>query len=171
MLLLLPVYPVPNSDFSVTLAFSLQHFLLYFSSLPQIVFPDSEHPPALAAQGPADQAIAAFVGRQLALPESAMAGRDSGMFGAAMPETAIHEHRHPPLGENEIRPPKNRLMPPPPGDAMAPKEPHQGQFRVLVPARPDARHHLRPLRLGENVRHKLTTDKTGCTRIKAAGII
>jgi hypothetical protein len=78
------------------------------------------------------------------------------MFRAAMPETAINEHRHPGLWEDEIRPAKNGLMPPPSGDAMPPKEPHQGQFGVPVPARADAGHDLRPLGFAENVRHGLS---------------
>jgi hypothetical protein len=36
---------------------------------------------------------------------------------------------------------------------MPSKEPHQGQFGVLVAARADAGHHLGPFRFGENVRH------------------
>ena len=81
------------------------------------------------------------------------------MFRAAMPETTINEHRHPGLWEDEVRPAKNGLMPPPAGEAMPSKEPHQGQFSVPVAARADAGHHLRPLGFGENVRHG---DKAKC---------
>ena len=82
-----------------------------------------------------------------------MGCRDSGVFGAAMPETAINEHRHPGFWEDKIRPAKNGLMPPPAGEAMPSEEPHQGQFGFLVAARTDAGHDLRPLGFGENVRH------------------
>jgi len=75
-----------------------------------------------------------------------------------MPETAVNKHRHPGLWEEEVGPAKNGPMPPPAGEAMPSKEPHQGQFSVPVAARADAGHHLRPLRFGENVRHFLTTD-------------
>jgi hypothetical protein len=53
-----------------------------------------------------------------------------------MPETAIDEHRHPGLCENEIRSPKNGPMPPPAADALSPKHPHQRQLSVPVPVRP-----------------------------------
>jgi len=46
---------------------------------------------------------------------------------------------------------KHGRMAPPSGNALAAEEPHQGQFRLLVSATTDARHHLRPLGFGENV--------------------
>ncbi len=45
-------------------------------------------------------------------------------------------------------------LPPPPRNFIPAQQPGQRQFRVLVPTRADARHHLRPLRLGENVSHQ-----------------
>src|SRR6185295_8270584 len=47
------------------------------------------------------------------------------------------------------------LLPPPAGDAMRSQQLRQCQFRVLVAAPANPRHHFRPLRLGENVRHLL----------------
>jgi hypothetical protein len=56
-------------------------------------------------------------------------------------------------------PTANFHMPPPAADAMPPHQHRQRQFRVLVPAPTNPRHHFRPLRLGKNVRHLiLTTD-------------
>lgn len=44
-------------------------------------------------------------------------------------------------------------LPAPARQAMPPQQFRQRQFRGLVAARADARHHFRPLRLGEHVRH------------------
>src|ERR1035437_6853176 len=45
-------------------------------------------------------------------------------------------------------------LPPPAGDAITPPQFCQRQFRVLVAATANPRHYFRPLRLGENVRHR-----------------
>src|ERR1019366_8943532 len=75
------------------------------------------------------------------------------MFWAAMPETAIDEHRHPGLWEDEIRPSKNRLMPPPPGEAMPPKEFYRRQFSGFVATSANARHEFGAFQFCENVSH------------------
>jgi len=83
-----------------------------------------------------------------------------------VPETAVHENREFELRENEIRFAKKFLIAPPTCDAMRSQKYCQSQFRVLVPAPANPRHHFRPLRLGENVRHLfLTTDEHGWTQI------
>jgi hypothetical protein len=41
----------------------------------------------------------------------------------------------------------------PAGDAVLPKDLRQRQFRVLVPPRPDARHHLGTFGFSEDVSH------------------
>ena len=101
-----------------------------------------------------------------------------------MPETAIHEHGQPVLGENEIGTDAkdracysmrvgggapnsgsacadleigapNHDLPPPAGDTLLSENPDQRQLRILVPARADARHHLAEPGRGENVGHEI----------------
>jgi hypothetical protein len=43
-----------------------------------------------------------------------------------MPEATIHEYGNLLVWKNEIRLPKNRLIAPPPGDAVRSKHRHQG---------------------------------------------
>ena len=77
------------------------------------------------------------------------------MLRATVPEAAIHKNGQPLFWENEIRLAKNRLMPPPTFDAVPAQQFGQRQFRLLVAAPANPRHHFRPLRLGENVRHSM----------------
>ena len=105
-----------------------------------------------------------------------------------MPETTVHKNCKPRLPENKVGaraegraallrrpdvgaarqhgPATNLKMPPPAGDAMRPQQKHERQFRVLVAATPYLRHHFRPLRFGEHVRHFfLTTKHTNDTKL------
>jgi hypothetical protein len=77
-----------------------------------------------------------------------------------MPEASVHgchsdrrEESRSELGKNKIRSAKHRRMTTPSGNPLAAEEPHQGHFRFFVSATTDARHHLRSLGFGENVRH------------------
>ncbi len=75
------------------------------------------------------------------------------MTRTPMPETSVHLHHQLYFRKRKIRPPKNTMMPPPARDFVFAKNLYQREFRVLVPAPANPRHHFRPLRLGENVRH------------------
>jgi hypothetical protein len=148
---------------------------------PQGVFPDAQDMPISPPQDAVHQPVAGEVGGELLFPESAIALGLRAMLRTPMPETTVHEEREPHLPKNEIRPdakgravlphrlqvwaarqhgPTNNLsLPPPAGDVMFPQQPGQHHFRGLVPARADARHHLRTLCFGKDIRHFfLTTD-------------
>src|SRR5690349_19682426 len=60
-------------------------------------------------------------------------------------------------------------MPPPARDAVRAEHPHQRQFRVLVPASADARHHIAALRFGKDIGHGILLARSSleCTRIPA----
>jgi hypothetical protein len=60
----------------------------------------------------------------------------------SMPEATIDEDCDPPLGKNEIRFSENMSVPSPAGYPAAPKQLHQPQFGVAIPATSNARHHL-----------------------------
>ena len=70
-----------------------------------------------------------------------------------MPETAVHKYRELELGKNKVRFAEHPLMSPPAGDFVSLKKLCQRNFRGLVAARADKRHHFRTLGFGENVRH------------------
>ncbi len=59
-----------------------------------------------------------------------------------MPETAVNEDCQLEFWKDEIRLAENFLIAPPAGDFIPAKEFCQRDFRVLIPARTDARHQL-----------------------------
>jgi len=48
------------------------------------------------------KAITGLVGGEFLLPEGAVVRREAAMPRTTVPETAIHKHRNPVLGKNEI---------------------------------------------------------------------
>jgi len=68
----------------------------------QLVLPDSQHPPARAAQRPVHQFIPAFIAGKFLPLEGAVVLRLRRVPGAAVPETTVHEKCEPHLPENEI---------------------------------------------------------------------
>jgi len=68
----------------------------------EVVFPNPHHPPAAPAQRSMHKAITGLVGGEFLLPESAVVRREAAMPRTTVPETAIHKHRNPVLGKNEI---------------------------------------------------------------------
>ena len=70
-----------------------------------------------------------------------------------MPETAVHEKCEANLSKDKIWFAEQRLIASPTCDAMSPKQLHQRQFRVLVPAPANPRHSFRSLFFGEEIGH------------------
>ena len=68
------------------------------------MFPDPENPPAGPPQGAVHQSVAGFVAGEFPMPERPVVCWLGAVFGAGMPETAVHEHCEPRLPENKIRP-------------------------------------------------------------------
>ena len=58
---------------------------------PQIVLPDAEDAPTLAAEGAGHEAVAGLITGQLVFPERMVVGRDIGVLRAGLPETTVHE--------------------------------------------------------------------------------
>lgn len=121
------------------------------------MFPDPQDAPACLFQSPGHQPVTGLIAGNFFAPECRIALGLCSVFGAAVPKTAIHENGQPVLPENEVRFAEDFLVPPPAGDAVRPEKCHHPQFRVPVPARADAGHHLTALGFGENVRHVLTS--------------
>jgi hypothetical protein len=71
---------------------------------PEVVFPDAKDAPAGAAQGAVDEFIASLVGGKFAPPEGAIVFGFGPVFGAIMPETAVHEEGQAGGAEHEVRP-------------------------------------------------------------------
>ncbi len=85
------------------------------------MFPNPQHPPAVAPQCPRDQRIAFFISGKFSQPEGAVSLWLRAVLGAAVPETAVHEHRQFEFWENEVRFPEDFLIPPPAGDFVPAK--------------------------------------------------
>lgn len=141
------------------------------------MFPDAQHAPIGPPQGAVHPPVAGDVPGEFLFPESAVALRLRAVFWTTMPETTVHEEREPRLLKNEIRPDRefqgraallrrldfwaarqhgpteNLNLPPPAADLVRPQQPGQHHLRGLVPARADARHHLRTLRFGKDISH------------------
>jgi hypothetical protein len=77
------------------------------------------------------------------------------VFRATVPEASVHKYCQLVRGKDEIRFAENCQVATPAGDAMAAKELYQRDFRLLVPASTNTRHHLRSLGFGEYVRHSI----------------
>jgi hypothetical protein len=69
----------------------------------EFVFPNPKDGPSGFAQGANDNEVAFFVGGKFAPPEGAIVDGQVGMFGAGVPETAVHKKREPHATEDEIR--------------------------------------------------------------------
>ena len=121
------------------------------------MFPHVQYPPARTTQRPRHKRPAFSISRKSPTPEHAIILGLCGVLGAAVPETAIHKKSEPHLPGNKIWFSKYRLMPPPAGDFVPSQQTNKRDFRILVPAPANARHHFRPLCFVENVSHLLLT--------------
>lgn len=125
----------------------------------QFMLPDPNDPPSASSQCSIYESIPHLVGSKLVRPELPPCRRESRMFRAAVPETAVHKHRDPHLRKNEIRPPKNGLIAPPTGNVVSVHQSHECEFGILVATCSNARHHPRPLCLAEDVSHRSSHSK------------
>ena len=119
----------------------------------QITFPNPDHAPTHFPQRAIHSQIPLSVRRKFAPPERPIILWLGGVLGAAVPETAINEHREFEFQKNKVWLSKNGPVASPAADAMPPHQHRQRQFRILVPAPVNPRHHFRPLYFSENVRH------------------
>jgi hypothetical protein len=106
------------------------------------MLPNPDHAPTSLPQGAIHNLIPLLVRCQLAPPERAIVLRLRRVLRTTVPETAVHKNCEPRLLENEIRFAKDCLMASPAFDAMPPEQSCQRQFRVLVAAPANPRHHL-----------------------------
>lgn len=102
------------------------------------MLPNPQNAPARLPQGLIHQPVTGLVRGQFAPPERAIVLWLGRVFGAGMPEAAVHENCQPCLQKNEIRFAEHVQMTPPAGDFVPTQQFCQRQFRVLVPARADA---------------------------------
>ena len=70
-----------------------------------------------------------------------------------MPKAAVNEDSETNLGENEIRVAEHGPVTPPARYAVRAKQSNKLQFGILVPARANARHHMRTLLFGKDISH------------------
>ncbi len=68
----------------------------------QLVLPDTDHFPALGAEGAGDEAVAGLVGRNLLPPERGVGLGLGGVLGTTVPEAAIDENGEFQFGENKV---------------------------------------------------------------------
>ena len=122
--------------------------------IPQVMFPNSHHPPPLRPKRAIHLPIPCPIPVQLPLPEAPVMPGLRPMLWATVPETPVHKNRHPLLAKREIRLAKQSHLAPPSGDVMPPQHLRQRPLRLPVSRRPDSPHHLRPFRFGEDVRHR-----------------
>ncbi len=66
------------------------------------MLPDAEDGPALGAQCAVDAAVPGLVAGDLGQPEGGVGLGPGGVFGAAVPETTVHEHGDAEPGEDEV---------------------------------------------------------------------
>jgi hypothetical protein len=69
----------------------------------QLVLPDAQDAPAVAAEDAADAAVAGLVAREFLSPERGVILRPRPMPPAPVPETPVHKHRHPLPRKDEVR--------------------------------------------------------------------
>ena len=143
----------------------------------QLTFPDSNDAPAGAAQHSIYNPVAGFVPCQFLFPESGIIRRFGRVPGAAVPEATVHEQCEPHLPEYKIRVilrvarATSAVCRPSDLDfgfwtlnlrttclrqpliSICAQQSRHHQFRVLVSASTNPRHHFRTLGFGENVRH------------------
>jgi hypothetical protein len=98
----------------------------------QVMLPDTKHTPAMLAQRPGDKTIPGDVGGEFLFPERPIVYRQVGVFGAAMPETAIHKYNDTLAAKGEVRFSKMKLTATPAGDAMRLKEAFQSAHCSLA---------------------------------------
>ena len=79
-------------------------FCLLTTALSQLMFPNPDDAPSEFAQLAVHAAVTGLVRGKFLFPEWPVAGGNFTMLGAAVPETAVHKHRDPLTGKDEIRP-------------------------------------------------------------------
>jgi hypothetical protein len=119
----------------------------------KIVLPETHDSPTRPAQGAIHQTIPRPIDGQFPPPEFGVVLGLGRVTGTCVPETAIHKHRDPALGKDEIRPPKDGSVSAPALEVVRPQHPDQGEFSALVAVAADARHEARTLGRGKDVRH------------------
>lgn len=87
----------------------------------EIVFPNPHNLPAKFTQLLVYAVVASLVRGEFLFPECTVAGGNSTMLGAAVPETAVNKNRQSCRAENEVRFSEYGLPAPPAGDSVLAK--------------------------------------------------
>ncbi len=119
----------------------------------KLMFPNPKDVPACPVQSLVHQPVAGLVAGEFLFPKRTVAGGLRAVLGTTMPETPVHKKCEFEFEKNKIRFAEHRLMSPPASDFVSLKKLCQRNFRGLVAARANKRHHFRTLGFGENVRH------------------
>ena len=129
----------------------------------QLVFPEPQDAPPLAAQAARIPPVPRLVPPELAPPEGGVAPRTRPMSRAAMPEAAVDEHHEATAAEDEVRPDlesfarggpaPDDLLPPPAGPTLRPQQLGQGLFGGEVTAPAHLGHEGAALGAGVDVPH------------------
>ena len=115
--------------------------------------PDAENAPATGAEGAVNELVTGLVAGEFLAPEGTVIDGQIGMFGAMMPEAAVHEDDEFLFGKGEVGFAEKGIMTPPAGDFMLAENLDQRDFGFLVSMAPNSRHHLGAFCFGEDVRH------------------
>lgn len=128
----------------------------HLGRLLQLVLPHANHAPTGGAQFAANAPIALPVGRNLCVPELAVAAGPFVTLRAAVPKATVHKHDNPLASEGEIRFAEQRLVAPPPGDAELAEDFDEAQLGGFVSARADQRHNFRAFLFAPNIAQNST---------------
>ena len=118
-----------------------------------VVLPKAEDMPAPSAEAARDGAVAGDVFGDFVLPKAAVGFWRAEVRRASVPKAAVHKRGNFGFGKNKVGAAKQRIVAPPAGDSMPPPNSDKGDFGGLIAARPNPRHHFRPLTSAENVGH------------------
>ena len=119
----------------------------------QLVFPDAEDGPAFLAQQFFCGAIAFDVALDFFEPVFLVGGRHATVFGAPVPEAAVHEDGEALLAKDKIWTAGDVRMTAPAFEARSAEERDEGEFGGFVSAGTNGGHDAGPFGFGECVGH------------------
>jgi len=116
--------------------------------------PKPDDAPAGSAECPRAEPVSCDVAFQFWKPIIFVACRLATVFGASVPEAAVHKYHEAFAAKGEIRAARQWLVATPAGDSSGPEYGGEFEFRFSVSPRTNSGHHLGALFSGEYVRHQ-----------------
>ena len=120
----------------------------------EVVFPDADDAPVFGEEEFFGGSVAGDVAGDFCVPIFLVGGGHAAVFGAAMPEAAVHEDSESLFGEDEIRTARDGGVAAPACEAGGAEEGDEDQFGGFVAAGTDGGHDAGAFGLGEGVSHE-----------------